>query len=319
MILQLDFIKKINQMPITENRRSVIITGGSGLVGRHLTSVLLAEGYKVSHLSRKQDQFGRVRVFRWDPRNQIVDPLVFDGIDYIIHLAGENIGEKRWTSNRKNEIVNSRIDSAKLLHKVITENNIRIKAFISASAVGYYGSLTSDKIYAETDPPANDFLGTLCRKWEESADLFSASGTRVVKIRTGVVMEKSDSALSKMMMPAKFGFLVQTGNGRQYMPWIHIADLCNIYLKAIENQEMNGAFNAVSPHHVTHKEFIKTLGKVMKKPVFQVPVPGFILRAALGDMSDVVLKGSRVSSEKIIKSGYAFLYPELAGALMTCK
>ncbi|MBK9388855.1 MAG: TIGR01777 family protein [Bacteroidetes bacterium] len=294
---------------------SVLITGGSGLIGRYLTSSLLEKGYKVSHLSRNANQFGKVRVFRWDPEKGILDPMVFEGVDYIVHLAGANIGEKRWTSNRKSEIVNSRIDSAKLLHKVISENNIRVKAFISASAVGYYGSVTSDKIFTENDPPANDFLGTVCRKWEESADLFSASGTRVVKIRTGVVMEKSDSALSKMMMPAKFGFLVQTGNGRQYMPWIHITDLCNIYLKAIEDPKMNGAFNAVSPQHVTHKVFVKTLGQVIGKPVFPVPVPGIILKAVLGEMSDVVLKGSRVSAAKITESGYTFLYSELAGAL----
>lgn len=128
-------------------------------------------------------------------------------------------------------------------------------------------------------------------------------------------MEKSDSALSKMMMPARFGFLVQTGNGRQYMPWIHITDLCNIYLKAITDQNMDGAFNAVSPQHVTHKEFVNLLAQVIGKPVFPVPVPGIILKAALGEMSDVVLKGSRVSSEKISKSGYTFLYPELVGAL----
>jgi uncharacterized protein (TIGR01777 family) len=294
---------------------SVLITGGSGLIGRYLTSALLEKGYKVSHLSRNTNQFGKVRVFRWDPEKGILDPLVFEGVDYIVHLAGANIGEKRWTIKRKREIINSRIDSAKMLHKVITENNIPVKAFISASAVGYYGSVTSDKIFKENDPPANDFLGTVCRKWEESADLFSPAGIRVVKIRTGVVMEKSDSALAKMMLPAKFGFLVQTGNGRQYMPWIHITDLCNIYLKAISDQEMNGVFNAVSPQHVTHKEFVKTLGQVIGKPVFPVPVPGLILRALLGDMSDVVLKGSRITSEKIIKSGFTFNFSTLEQAL----
>ena len=298
-----------------QDNSTVLITGGSGLIGRYLTSALLVNGYKVSHLSRNANQFGKVRVFRWDPEKGILDPLVFEGVDYIVHLAGANIGEKRWTGSRKSEIINSRIVSAKLLHKVITENNIPIKAFISASAVGYYGSSSSDKIFTENDQPADDFLGTVCRKWEEAADYFSGIGARVVKIRTGVVMEKSDSALSKMMMSARFGFLVQTGNGRQYMPWIHITDLCNIYLKAISDPEMNGAYNAVSPQYVTHKVFVKTLGQVIGKPVFPVPVPDFILKAALGEISDVVLKGSRVSAEKIGKSGYTFLYPELDGAL----
>lgn len=306
--------ENISEINIPENS-SVLITGGSGLIGRYLTSVLLEGGYRVSHLSRKTNQFGKVRVFRWDPEKGILDPLVFEGVDYIVNLAGANIGEKRWTGVRKREIESSRIDSAKLLFRVIKENKIPIKGFISASAVGYYGSITSDRIFTENDQPADDFLGTVCRKWEEAADHFYGIGVRVVKIRTGVVMEKSDSALSKMMIPARFGFLVQTGNGRQYMPWIHISDLCNIYLKAITDKEMNGAYNAVSPQQVTHKVFVKTLSQVIGRPVLPVPVPNIILKAALGEMSDVVLKGSRVSAEKISKSGYTFLYPELAGAL----
>lgn len=300
---------------ISEKNLSVLITGGSGLVGRYLTSALLSAGYKVSHLSRKASQFGKVRVFRWDPEKQIIDPSVFDGVDYIVHLAGANIGEKRWTIGRKEEIIRSRVESSRLLHNMITGNNIPLKAFISASAVGYYGSETSGKIFTEEDPSATDFLGSTCRQWEEGADLFEKSGIRIVKIRTAVVLEKTDSALSKLMMPAKFGFLVQTGNGLQYMPWIHINDLCNIYLKAIEDPGMAGAYNASSPQHVTNEEFMSILGNVMKRPVFFMPVPGLLLRALLGEMSDVILKGSRVSSEKIETAGYKFMYSNLEEAL----
>lgn len=294
---------------------SVLITGGSGLVGRYLTSALLNKGCKVSHLSRKANQFGKVRVFRWDPEKGILDPIALEGVDYIIHLAGANVGEKRWSKSRKDEIVRSRVESSELLYDVVKKNDIQLKAYISASAVGYYGSVTNEKIFKEEDTAATDFLGNTCRLWEEGADLFASSGIRTVKIRTAVVLEKSDSALSKIMMPARFGFLVQTGNGRQFMPWIHIADLCNIYLKAIEDQQMNGAYNAVSPQHATHKEFIKTLAKVMGKPVFPVAVPGFILRVVLGEMSDVVLKGSRVSSDKIENAGYVFSFGNLHDAL----
>ncbi len=276
----------------TSNFPSVLITGGSGLIGRYLTSALLSEGYQVSHLSRKTNQFGKVRVFRWDPEKGILDPLALEGVDYIVHLAGANIGDKRWTKKRKNEIVNSRIKSAKLLYDTVFANDIKLKAFISASAVGYYGSVTSNKIFKEEDHSANDFLGNTCKRWEEGADLFQSAGIRTVKIRTAVVLEKSDSALSKLMMPAKFGFLVQTGKGNQYMPWIHINDVCNIYLKAIEDHD------------------------IMNLPVLPVPVPSFILRTALGEMADVVLKGSRISSEKLINSGYFFSYPELRGALI---
>jgi uncharacterized protein (TIGR01777 family) len=297
-----------------QKKASVLITGGSGLIGRYLTSTLIAEGYQISHLSRKTSYSDKVKVFRWDPDQNILDPYVFEGIDYIIHLAGANIGEKRWTERRKAEILNSRVGSVRLMHKVITDNGIRLKAFITASATGYYGSITSDKIFNEEDLPGNDFLATTCRKWEEAADLFGNDETRTVKIRSAVVLEKTDSALSKIMKPARFGFLVQTGNGRQYMPWIHIKDLCRIYLKAIEDGGMKGAFNAVSPQHVTNEFFMQTLAKVMKRPLFPIPVPAFILKGVLGEMSDVILKGSRASSEKIKDSGYNFLFGNLEEA-----
>jgi uncharacterized protein len=297
------------------NQQKVLITGGSGLIGRYLTSMLLHEGFNVAHLSRKKDQFGRIRVFRWDPAKGILDPVVFEGVDCIVHLAGANIGEKRWTKERKEEIVNSRIESAKLLFKSASENGIKLKAFISASAVGYYGSISSEKIFTENDNPANDFLGLTCKKWEEVADLFNDVGARVVKIRTGVVMEKSDSALSKLLKPAKMGVFPSLGNGRQYMPWIHIADLCGIYLKSIQDERMEGSYNAVSPQHIIQRGFMKTLASVLNKPFFHPRVPAFLLKAALGEMSDVVLKGSRISSDKIINSGFSFRFNNLEAAL----
>jgi uncharacterized protein (TIGR01777 family) len=297
------------------NSSSVLITGGSGMIGKHLTSLLLTEGYSVSHLSRNRKQSANGRVFFWDPPNNVIDSEALDGIDFIIHLAGANIGEKRWTAARKKEILQSRVQSAHFLHARIIERGIKLKAFISASATGIYGSDTSSGIYNEQDPPSSDFLGSVCDQWEKAADLFSNSGIRTVKIRTAVVLEKNDSALSKLMMPGKFGFLVQTGKGSQYMPWIHIDDLCKIYLKAIADPLMSGPFNAVSPHQVTHSEFIHILAKTMKIPVFPLPVPGFLLRSILGEMSVVILKGNRISSEKILNTGYSFLFSKLEDAL----
>ncbi len=296
-------------------KSKILIAGGSGLIGRHLTSLLLERGYSVAHLSRKQDQFGRVRVYRWDPEKGILDPSVIEGTDYIVHLAGANIGERRWSEKRRKEIVSSRVDSALLLHRVVNENNITLKAFISASAVGYYGSATTEKIYTEKNQPAMDFLASTCRKWEWAADTFEKSGIRTVKIRTAMVLENNESAIKKLMMPAKFGFLISLGSGRQFMPWIHIKDLCGIYLKAIEDQNLTGAFNAVAPQHVSHDEFMKTLSLHMKKPVFPVNVPSFILTSVLGEMSNIVLNGSRISSEKIIKAGYRFIFDNLQNAL----
>jgi uncharacterized protein (TIGR01777 family) len=298
-----------------KTRSRVLITGGSGLVGRYLTSSLLSEGYGVAHLSRKQDQFGKVRVYRWDPGKGIIDPDVFNGVDYLIHLAGANIGEGRWSAERREEIVRSRVDSSRLLHKTVVKNKIRLKAFISASAVGYYGSVTSGKIFTESDPPASDFLASTCRQWEESADAFEKSGIRTVKIRTAMVLEKNDSALRRLMMPARHGIVFRLGSGHQYMPWIHISDLCGIYLKAIEDQSFSGPYNAVSPQNVTHDEFMKTLGTIMNKPVFLPHIPSFVLSALLGERSEVVLKGSRISSDKISGNGFLFAFDNLNDAL----
>jgi len=299
----------------TKSGMHVMITGGSGLIGRYLTSLLLENGYNVSHLSRKQDQFGKVRVYRWDPEKGILDPVALSGVDYIVHLAGANIGEKSWTAGRMEEIVRSRVDSAKLLHKTVTENNISLRGFISASATGYYGALTSEHIYTEDDSPAGDFLGTTCRLWEEAAGMFADSGIRTVKIRTGVVMERSDSALAKMLVPARFELFPILGGGKQYMPWIHISDLCSIYLKVIRDDNMSGSWNAVAPEHVTHRQFMSTLASAMGRKGFHPPVPGFLLKSALGSMADVVLKGSRVSAEKILKAGFRFEYGSLTHAL----
>jgi len=293
----------------------ILITGGSGTIGRYLTSLLLSEGYQVSHLSRKQDQFGRVRVHRWDPEKGILDPANLDGVDYIIHLAGANIGEKRWTRTRKEEIVKSRVDSALLLHKVVTENKIPVKAFISASGTGYYGSFTSDTILTEDDLPGNDFLADTCRQWEEAACSFSNSGIRTVRIRTAVVLEKDSEIVARFTGPARFGILPSLGGGRHYMPWIHITDLCSIYLRTIQDDNMHGPFNASSPGHVTQAGFAGTLAKVMDKKGLFLTVPSFFLQVALGSMAGMVLKGSRVSPEKIIKAGYRFKFDNLHDAI----
>jgi uncharacterized protein len=306
---------EIQSPEILSGGSSILLTGGSGLIGRYLTSALLSEGHTVSHLSRNGVSSEKVRVFKWNPEKKIIEPGAFEGVDIIIHLAGANIGEKRWTIKRKEEIINSRVASARFLYEIISGNNIPLKAFITASATGYYGCMTSDRIFTEEDPPAADFLGTTCRLWEEGADLFSRMGIRTVKIRTAVVLEKSDSALRKMMKPARYGLAVRLGSGRQFFPWIHIDDLCNIYVKAVKDKKMNGAYNAVSPEHINHNDFMRTLATVMGKPLFLPPVPASILRVIMGEMSDIVLKGSRISCKKIIEAGYIFRFDRLEGAL----
>ena len=295
---------------------SVLITGGSGLIGKYLTKLLLDEGFKVSRLSRQEKLSGETRSFRWDPENGYIDPEAFKGVDYLVHLAGANIGEKRWSPQRRREIISSRVDSANLLFRTVSENKYKLNAFISASAVGYYGSLTSERIYSEVDPPSADFLGQTCRLIEEAADQFAGTGIRTVKIRSGVVLAKDDGALVRLMKPAKSGLVVRLGSGKQYFPWIHIDDICKIYLKAIQDDTMYGAYNAVAPDHITHDDFVRTMAAVMKRPVILPSVPGWIIKTAMGEMSDIVLKGSRISSEKIIGSGFIFRYKSAEDALV---
>lgn len=296
-------------------QQKVLITGGSGLIGRYLTSLLLSEGYNVSHLSRKHSSSGKVRVYRWDPSNRILSNFFPEDFDYIIHLAGEGIWGKRWSDDRKELILKSRVDSTRLLFESFSSGNMNLKAFISASAIGYYGSLTSEKIFTESDLPAADFTGTVCRKWEEAADLFFQSGIRTVKIRTGVVLEKNSGALDILMRPARYGIFSFPGKGDHYLSWIHIKDLCHIYLEALRNNNLQGAYNAVSPHFVTYKEFLRTLASVMGKPFFHPPLPAFLLRLYFGEMSAMILAGSRADPGKIIKTGFNFTFINLYDAL----
>ncbi len=202
-----------------------------------------------------------------------------------------------------------------MIYYKIKHKEIKPKAFISASAIGYYGAITAEKVFYETDLPASDFLGETCRLWEQSADKFKNSDTRVVKIRTGVVLAEQGGALSKMIVPVKLGFGSAIGSGKQYMPWIHIDDLCNIYIKAIEDIQMSGAYNAVAPQHTTNVEFTRALASILKKPFWFPAIPAFMLKMIFGEMAEMLLRGSRVSSEKIIKAGYKFKFANLQAAL----
>jgi uncharacterized protein len=294
---------------------TVLISGGTGLVGRHLIARLKEIGYDVALLSRNSGQKTGVQIYYWDPDKSEIDSGAISDADYIIHLAGANIGERRWTSERRKLILESRVKSGDLLLRSVTGNSHKIKAFISASAVGYYGAVTSDKIFSEEDTPSGDFLGETCRKWEQSADRFEENGIRTIKIRTGVVLSSHGGALAKMVIPVRMGFGSAIGSGNQFMPWIHIEDLCNIYIRAIEDIKMRGAYNAVAPDFRTNKEFTRSLAHSLRKPFWFPNIPAFALKMLFGEMSDILLKGSRVSSGKIISTGYSFKFPDLENAL----
>jgi uncharacterized protein (TIGR01777 family) len=294
---------------------NVLITGGTGLIGTHLAKKLEERGYKVTLLSRKKDLDNYSQVYSWDPEKNLIDTEALVSADYIIHLAGAGIGDKRWTKRRKQLIIDSRVMTGNLIFNKVKETGIKLKAFISASGISYYGSITSEKIFRETDPPGEDFLANVCLQWEQMADRFEESGIRRVKIRTGIVLAENGGALQRMITPVKFGIGSALGQGNQYIPWIHIEDLCNIYIRAIEDSEMSGAYNATSPHHITNRDFVRSLARVLNKPFFAPPVPAIIMKLLFGEMSEILLNGSRISSEKLTKSGYSFAFPDLGNAL----
>jgi uncharacterized protein (TIGR01777 family) len=195
---------------------------------------------------------------------------------------------------------------------------IHLSVFITASGVNYYGSKSSERIYVETDPPASDFLGETCRLWEAAADPFAEAGVRVVKLRTAVVLARHGSALNKMIAPARAGLIVRLGNGDQYFPWIHIDDLSAVYHKALTDTAMSGPFNAVAPHQVTHDMLMGEVARQKSLPVFLPHVPGWLLRAVLGEMSVILTEGSRISSDRLSETGFRFRYPDISSALRAC-
>ena len=293
------------------------------MIGKALTEALLEKNYKVIILSRKvasQQPINENLLYaEWDIPNQIIDKIAIERADYIIHLAGAGIADKRWTKKRKQEIVDSRVKSGELLTKTLQEIPNKVKAVISASAIGWYGAdpvIPSPKPFTEDDPADSSFLGETCKQWEESTEPVTQLGKRSVKLRTGIVLSKQGGALKEFEKPLRFGIAAILGNGRQVYSWIHIDDLVRLYITAIEDDNMRGAYNAVTPKPVSNKELTLQLART-KKGSFFIPVyiPSFALKIALGEMSIEVLKSATVSCDKIHYSGFTFLYPTIEAAL----
>ncbi len=300
-------------------KKNVLISGGSGFIGSHLTGLLIAKGYSVSILSRSEKQNkGDIFYYKWDVANQTIDESAILNADYIIHLAGENIAEKRWTAKRKAAIIDSREKSTQLLYSVLKKNNKKLDAFISASAVGIYGAVNGEEICSENTSSANDFLGYTCQKWEGALDFIENLNIRTVKIRTGLVLGKNDGFLKKLIPLFKFRLGSALGSGKQYMPWIHVDDLCNIYLQAVLNPNMEGAYNAAVNDNTTNTIFSKTLARIFGYSIWLPNVPAFVLKLVMGEMAVIVLTGRRVSSDKIEETGFQFIFKNLEEALRDC-
>jgi len=293
----------------------VLISGGSGLVGTHLSKLLISNGYQVVHLSRSAKK-GEINSFVWNVKKQFIDEKAFEGIHHIIHLAGAGIADKPWSDARKKEILESRTESAKLLFNYVSKLDIKLKSFVSASGIGWYGNKTDSKIYTETEPVKPDYVAQVCYEWEKSVQPFS-NITRLVILRTGIVLSTKGGALPKLDLPIKLWVGSALGNGKQFMPWIHIEDLCQMYLHTLKDTNYTGIYNATISENeqVTNSEMVSSIGKALNKPVFFPNVPAFILKLILGNLSSLVLQGSRVSTQKIEKAGFKFKFQKLDLAL----
>lgn len=293
----------------------VLITGGTGLVGTYLAHQLREKGYDVRILSRRKYNKADSSLLYWDLEHGIIDQNAINKANYIIHLAGHNIAEGKWTKKRKKELYSSRIDSSKLIFSKLNKENNNLKAFISASAIGCYGQTPSDQEFTEESPYGNDFLAHLCRDWETAAREFETLGTRSVMIRTGIVLADNSRLISIFSQLIRFGLGASLGTGNQFMPWIHIKDLCDIYIKAIEDSNMSGAYNAVAPEQITNRDFTKTLANHLHRPLWLTNIPSFIIKLIFGEQSTIILNGNKISANKIMNAGYKFKYKLLKDTL----
>jgi len=295
-------------------QKHILLTGGTGLIGCNLTKLLLEQGYAVSQLSRKSGKNPKVKTYLWDIHKGQIDAASVDGVDTIIHLAGADIADKRWTNKRKKELIESRTKSIRLIYELLGKTKHHVNTVISASATGFYSD-RGDELLTETSKPSNDFLAECCIAWEKAVDEGEELGLRIVKFRTGVVLNKKGGALPKLVTPIKLGIGSPLSNGKQWIPWIHWHDVVRLYLYAIMHSKLTGTYNMVSPNPVTNEELTRAVAKQLHRPLWAPKVPAFVLQLALGEMSLVVLGSTKVSAQKIIDNGFKFEYPELQGAL----
>ena len=297
--------------------KKVLITGGSGFIGKKLTELLQRNGYSVSILTRRGGNFGNVSTFKWDPMNGMIEDEALEGLFAIIHLAGAGVADKKWSKQRKQDIIDSRVKSANLIYQKLKDKKEgeRPEVFISASGVGYYGYDTGSILLDETRNPGDDFLANVCKEWELSANAFEDLSMRVVKLRIGFVLSEIGGALKVMMRPVKFWLGAGLGRGDQYLSWIHVDDLVRMFLLALDKSSMQGVYNAVGPDPTTNELMMKAIARVLDKPFFLPNVPSFALKLVMGEMASMVTGGNKVSCDKIVSVGFEFHHPDLDKAL----
>jgi hypothetical protein len=295
----------------------IIITGGTGLIGRQLAASLHEDKHEVIVLSRNPNQPAKlpagVRVERWDGRSAAGWGRWADGAGAIVNLAGAGIADSRWSDERKREIIASRVDAGKAVVEAVQAASVKPAVVIQSSAVGYYGSRDSE-VLTEQSQPGNDFLADVCVDWEKSTEAVEALGVRRAVIRTGIVLSTEGGALPKMLLPFKFFAGGKLGSGQQYFPWIHMADQVGAIRFLIDNAQASGPFNLAAPNPPTNADFVKAVGEAMGRPSV-MPAPGFALKAAFGEMSTVLLDGQRAEPQHLLALGYRFRFTDPVAAL----
>lgn len=303
---------------------TVLITGGTGLIGTALQKLLTAKHFKVIVLTRDPEKYTgkaipNVSFAAWDVDKHEIDIPALQQADFIIHLAGEGIADKRWTVKRKKVLLSSRVDSSTLIVNALKENENKVRAVVSASAIGWYGEdpkIPNPHPFMEEAPADTGFLGEICRQWEESIQPVEDLGIRLVKYRTGIVLSRDGGAYPELRRPVYFGVAGILSKGRQIYSWIHIDDMARMYLEAIENQTYSGVYNAVAPKPVSNKELTVKMASLLKKNFFvAISIPSIFLKIGLGEMSQEVLKSTTVCCDKIRKAGFNFIYPSIESAL----
>lgn len=295
----------------------IVITGGSGLIGRALARELGGAGHDVVVLTRDPDRVGTlppgVRAARWDGRTAQGWSSLLEAETAIVHLAGESVAQGRWTAEKKRRIRDSRVVSGAAVLDAIREAPVKPRVLVQSSAVGYYGG-RGDEVIPEDTPPGRDFLSAVCQEWEASTAEAESLGVRRAVARTGIVLAREGGALPVMSLPFKMMIGGPIGNGRQWFPWIHIEDEVGALRLLLEREDARGPFNLTAPHPVTNRELTHTLARALGRPGF-LPAPGFALRIALGEMADSLLQGQRAVPSRLTELGYAFRWPVLEPAL----
>lgn len=294
--------------------KKILIAGGTGLIGSHLSHLLKNRGYEVAHLSRRANPDAEFPAYVWQPETGAFDKKAFDEADALINLAGAGIADKLWSKKRKQEIIESRTSGNDLIANYLRNGKHRIQTYISASAIGFYDD-RGDALMTETATAGKGFLAQSTVAWEQAIAKVAATGVRTVALRTGVVLSPEGGALQKMLIPFMLRTGVYFGNGKQWTSWIHRDDLCNMFVWALENPQISGTFNAVAPHPLSNYDLTAAISTAKGGGYLLLPSPAFVLRLAMGEMADVVLGSTRVSSQKVENQGFVFRFPEAIAAL----